>query len=114
MARHIADAESKFTVLNVTPDFCRVDGEICPFDISQVLSSELCDYAPDFFARGGRVLHEGSIIDSVEGNAGEGVESGVSQADGHTVMLEGTDHFLVHGKRVCRHEDLCAMNVRVG
>ncbi|MEZ4296730.1 MAG: PAAR-like domain-containing protein [Polyangiaceae bacterium] len=114
MPKHIADGEAEFVVVNVTPDFCRVDGEVVPFDISQVLESEKSDYSPDFFARGSRVLKEGSIISGVEGNAGEGVASGVSQGEGHTVMIEGTDHFFVNGRRVCRHEDLCAMNVKVG
>ncbi len=114
MPKHIADAESKFVVANINPDFCRVDGEVVPFDIAQVLSSEKSAYSPDFFARGGKVLKEGSVIEGVEGNAGEGVCSGVSLADGHVVMIEGTDHFLVNGKRVCRDEDRCVMNVKIG
>jgi hypothetical protein len=114
MAKHIADAESAFVVVNVNPDFCRVNGDVVPFDIVQVLSSEKSDYSPDFFARGKKVLNEGSVIRGVEGNAGEGVLSGVSQGDGHVVITEGTDHFFVNGKRVCRHEDQCLMNVKIG
>ena len=34
--RHIADGESQFVVLNVTPDFCKVGKKIVAFDICQI------------------------------------------------------------------------------
>jgi hypothetical protein len=111
-ARHIADAESEFHVLNITPDFCDVDGCVVPFDISQTLEPEKADYAPTLHARGVRVLHEKSVIRGVEGNEGRGVASTVSQGGGDVHMKQGTDHFLFEGKRVCRHLDLCQMNVK--
>jgi hypothetical protein len=114
MSKHIADAESKFVVVNVTPDFCRVDGEVCAFDISQELSSERLDYSPNVYARGKRVLIEGSVVRGVNGNAGAGLGSGVSLGSGDVVMSKCTEHFHVNGRRVCRHDDLCLMNVRVG
>jgi hypothetical protein len=114
MLKHIADAESDFVVTNINPDFCRVDGDVVPFDIKQVLSSEKCDYSPNFFARGKKVLKEGSVIKGVQGNAGEGVLSGVSQGKGDTLMIEGTDHFLVNGKRAVRHGHRALMNVKTG
>jgi hypothetical protein len=113
MARHIADAEAGFVVVNVNPDFCEVDGDVVPFDIYQMLSSENADYSPDVFARGAKVLKEGSVVRSVIGNAGAGILSGVSQGAGHSIMIEGTDHFTVNGKRVCRHDDHCLMNVKI-
>jgi hypothetical protein len=62
--KHIADAESEFKVVNITPDFCRVDGCVVPFDIKQDLSEERTEYAKDFFARGKRVLRLGSVVGS--------------------------------------------------
>jgi hypothetical protein len=114
MLKHIADAETEFVVINVNPDFCDVDGEVIPFDIYQVMSSERAEYAPDFFSRGGKVLLEGTIIRGVVGNAGEGVLSGVSQGKGDCIPIEGTDHLLSHGRRVCRHHHRCLMNVDSG
>ena len=112
MPKHIADAESTFVVVNVTPDFCKVNGKCVPFDISQILASEEGAYSPNFFARGNKVLKEGSVIRGVVGNAGKGVVSGVSQGGGDTVILKGTDHFLVNGRRVVRDGDPCLMNVK--
>jgi len=114
MAEHIADAEDTFRVINITPDFCRVDGKVIPYDIEQVLTPEKARYSPDVLARGKRVLKKLSIISGVQGNAGEGIASGVSQRDGHTLMLEGDPRFLVNGDPTCRHGDACLMNVKVG
>jgi hypothetical protein len=108
--KHIADAEAEFYVANVNPDFCKVHGKVVAFDISQVASSERTDYSPNFFARGKKVIKEGSVIRGTVGNAGKGVLSKVSGAKGHAIMTEGTDHLLVNGKRVCRHLDECLMN----
>jgi hypothetical protein len=112
MLNHIADAESKFVVVNVNPDFCKVDGATVPFDISQKISSEKTEYAPDFFARGEKVLHVDSVVKGVVGNAGEGVLSGVSQGAGDVVMREGAKHLFVHGKAVCHHGHEVEMNVQ--
>lgn len=110
--RHIADAESEFHVIGITPDFCDVDGCVVPFDVSQTLEPEKVDFAETYFARGVKVLHEKSVIKGVEGNEGKGVKSGVSQGDGDVHMITATDHFLVKGNRVCRHLDLVQMNVK--
>jgi hypothetical protein len=110
--KHIADAESEFKVVNITPDFCRVDGCVVPFDIKQDLSEERTEYAKDFFARGKRVLRLGSVVRGVEGNAGEGVISGVSQDDGDCVTAEGSDRLFVNGLPVCHHGHRVHMNVK--
>ena len=112
MLKHVADAESEFVVVNVTPDFCKVNGKVTPFDIHQKLMSEKAEYAPDFFSRGAKVLHEGSVIKAVVGNAGKGVLSGVSQGDGDSVMIEGARHLFVHGKAVSHHGHEAVMNVK--
>ena len=112
LLRHIADGEASFKVVNVSPDHCEVDGEVVPFDIVRELNNEKVDYAPNVYARGERILHEGSIIKGVVGNAGKGVISGVSQDGGDTIITEGTDHFLVGGQRIARHNHQCLMNVK--
>ena len=87
--RHIADAESLWRVVNITPDFCRVNGVVVPFDIYKTLPPERSDYAKKVRARGEKVLHVASIVQGVIGNMGQGVKSGVSQGAGDTMIIEG-------------------------
>src|SRR5262249_28731285 len=110
--RHIADAEGAFMVVNITPDFCRVNGAVVPFDIYKQLPPEKRDYAKKVKARGEKVLHLDSIIQGVIGNAGQGVKSGVSQGAGDTIIIEGAQTVHVEGQLCARHLDLCLMNVK--
>lgn len=114
MAKHIADGEKTFRVVNINPDFCIVDGKIVPFEIEQEMEPELQSYSPDVHARGQRVLTAYSMIEGVIGNEGEGKVSGVSLSRGHTMILEGDPRYFVNGNPVCRHGDQCTMNVKVG
>src|SRR5262245_24842614 len=113
MAKRMADAEAMFKVVNISPDFCRVNGEVIAFDIEQILPPEKEAYSPDVLARGEKVLKLGSLVAGVEGNAGDGVLSTVSQRDGHTLMIDGDEKVLVNSSPVCRHGHLCLMNVKV-
>lgn len=110
--RHIADAESTWLVVNITPDFCKVGGAVVPFDITRQLPPEKSNYAKKVRARGEKVLHVDSIVKGVDGNAGSGVSSGVSQGGGDTIILEGAKTVRVEGKLCTRHQDLCLMNVK--
>ena len=110
--RHIADAEAQFMVVNVTPDFCKVNGVVVPFDIFQILPPERSNYARKVNARGEKVLHVASIVKGVIGNAGQGVSSGVSQGGGDSVVIEGAPKVRVEGQLTARHRDLCQMNVK--
>jgi hypothetical protein len=112
--RHIADAEAKFKVVNIAPDFCKVNGQVVPFDIYQELPPEKSSYAKQVNARGEKVLHVDSIVKGVIGNAGSGVSSGVSQGGGDTIIIEGASSVRVEGKLCARHLDLCQMNVKSG
>ena len=112
--RHIADAESAFKVVNISPDFCKVNGVVVPFDIYQVLPPEKADYARKVNARREKVLHVDSIVRGVIGNAGQGVASGVSQGSGDSIIIEGSKTVRVEGKLCARHLDLCQMNVSSG
>lgn len=114
MLKHIADAETKFVVVNVNPDFCKVDGEVVAFDISRAVSEERASYAQDFFARGEKVLPVGSVVQGVEGNAGEGIFSGVAAEKGDNVTTTGSPVLFVNGRAVCRHDDEVEMNVKTG
>lgn len=111
---HVADGEATFKVVNVSPDYCEVDGEVVPFDIEQTLEPEKVDYAPHTFARGKRILHEGSLVRGVVGNAGKGVLSEVATDGGDTLVTEGTPHFFVGGKKIARHGHQVQMNVKHG
>lgn len=110
--RHIADAESGFKVVNISPDFCRVNGCVVPFDIYRELPPERANYAKKTNARKEKVLHVNSVIQGVIGNAGSGVSSGVSKGAGDTVIIEGAKSVRVEGELVARHRDLCWMNVK--
>ena len=111
-SRHIADGESEFRVTNVTPDFCEVDGYVLPFEIYQLLSSERIRYAKTVNARGCAVLTVGSVVAGVVGNMGRGVISTVSQSEGDTIIIQGSPTVRAEGRPVCRHHDICIMNVR--
>lgn len=107
---HIADAESEFFILNVTPDFCDVDDTTVPFDISQTLKPEKSDFAKSVFARGEPVIMVRSIIDGVKGNAGSGVTSGVSLDAGHSEVSPNDATVYVEDRQVARHLDRVGMN----
>lgn len=114
MEHHIADAEAEFLVYNVTPDFCVVNEVTVPFDISQLLPPEKASYAKTVFARSEKVILIDSIVDSVMGNAGSGVDSKVSLGGGHTKVIEGAGTVFVESRRVARDNDLVEMNGQVG
>lgn len=110
--KHIADAESMFRAVNITPDFCIVGGVVVPFEIYRELPPEKSSYARKVKAKGEKVLHKDSIIKGVIGNAGRGVSSGVSQGSGDTILIEGARSVRVEGHLCARHKDLCQMNVK--
>lgn len=108
--KHIADAETQFFVLNVTPDFCKVGKRIIPFDIIQTLDPEKADFSKNVLARGKKVLMIGSVVKGVQGNAGEGVQSGVSLQRGDSQIQEGSSTVLTEGRKTARHLDEVLMN----
>ena len=110
---HIADAESQFRIVNVTPDFCVVEGQTIPFDIFKDLTPERMGYAKKVNARGVPVLTIQSVVKGVVGNMGEGFMSGVSQEAGDSVVLRGVRNVRAEGSPVGRHLDVCLMNVKV-
>ena len=110
--KHIADKESGYIVYNVEPDFCKVHGAVKSFDIVQSLSEERTDYSPDTFSRGEQVLHVNSVIKGVEGNAGKGVKSQVSQGIGDSVMIQGSERLFVNGQPACHHGHEADMNAK--
>ncbi len=107
---HIADAEASFRVVNITPDFCVVNGAVVPFDIHQVLTPEKSDYAHTVVSRGAPTLRVGSVVAGVIGDAGSGVVSGTATGAGNSYIVEGSATVEVEGHRVARHGDLVLMN----
>lgn len=110
LAKHIADGETEFKVINVTPDFCKVGKSIIPFDIMQTIDSEKTSYTKTVFARGEKVLTVGSVVKGVKGNAGKGVISMVSGGKGYTKISSGASSVLIEGKKAARHLDTVHMN----
>lgn len=114
MKPHIADAEElPFQVINITPDFCIVEGKVVPFEIYQELAPEKRAYAQTVNARAVKVLTVGSVIRGTIGNTGAGVVSGRSKGVGHCVVREGEPTVKVEGQHVARNGSLCDMNVDV-
>jgi Domain of unknown function (DUF4150) len=107
---HIADAESKFKVVNINPDMCFVNGTVVPFEIYRELPPEKCNYSNDVHARGEKVLHVDSVIKGVIGDAGAGVISGVSRGAGNNIIRSGAQSVRVNGQLCARHNDLVGMN----
>ncbi|MDR3159679.1 MAG: DNA/RNA non-specific endonuclease [Zoogloeaceae bacterium] len=107
--QHIADGEGQFIVTNITPDFCRVGDSVIPFDISRTLDHE-CRYVPNVFARGERVLTIDSVIHGNVGNAGSGVNTGVSRDGGYDRVLTGAKTVRANGRPITRDGDLVLMN----
>ena len=111
--KHIANREATWYAANVEPDYCRVGDSVIPFDIARTLDHEKALFAKTFFARGQPVILAESIVAGVDGNAGRGVRSGVSQENGHVWIFEGSGTFFIEGRPTARHLDRCWMNCRV-
>lgn len=111
--KHVADAEKKFYVKAITPDFCKVGNQIVPFMPMREINYEKDDFAKSVFARSERVLMVKSIVSGTKGNAGRGVKSGVAKEAGHVKVLKGSTTVFVEGRAVARHEDICEMNGKV-
>jgi hypothetical protein len=110
MSDHIADKKETMVCMNIGPDMCWVDKAIVPFEIFQIVSSELSDYSENTIARQGNVLKLGSVVSGTLGNVGEGFISGVALASGHAVAVTGDPLVHVNKLPVVRHDDLALMN----
>lgn len=110
-SKHAADAEGNFQTYNVTPDFCKIGKRVIAFDIQQVLAQEKSDYSSNVRARGCKVLYVGSVIKGVQGNAGSGIGSSVSQDAGDSRVLTGSSNLFVNGNPAARHGDEVTMNI---
>jgi len=108
--KHVANREGIYLALNASPDMCTVDDKVVAFDISQTIDQDKAAYSTKVFARGQPVLMAGSIINGVIGNAGEGVVSGVSIANGHVKVLDGSPKVFVEKRPLARHLDPIEMN----
>jgi len=87
------------------PSWCTV-----AFDSMQVLSPEKMGYARSVTALSEKVLLKESVISGMKGNAGAGIQSGVSGANGHVKVLAGSGTVFIEGRETARDGDLCAMN----
>ncbi|MBL8357642.1 MAG: DUF4150 domain-containing protein [Delftia acidovorans] len=110
--KHIANRESQWVAINSEPDWCEVGDDVIPFDISRTLDHELALYAKTVFARGAPILMLDSIVQGVEGDAGSGVSSSVSEGAGHVWVKEGSPTVFAEGRPVSRHLDRVFMNCK--
>jgi hypothetical protein len=111
---HIADAEQRFFILAVTPDMCKVRKSIVAFKPVQFLPPEKSDYSTTVFSRDMKVLTVKSIISGVKGNAGKGLDSGVSLESGHSKIIEGSSTVIIEDRLTARDGDEVDMNGKVG
>jgi len=110
--KHVANREP-WVALNTDPDWCKVDDDVIPFDIGRTLDHELMLYAKTVFARGQPVVMLDSVAQGVEGDAGRGVNSKVSQDPGHVWVREGSTTVFAEGRPLSRHLDKVKMNSRL-
>lgn len=110
--KHVANREVQWVALNTDPDWCEVDDEIIPFDISRTLDHELMLYAERVFARGEPVIMLDSVVQGVDGDAGSGVNSRTSQSPGHVWVREGSPTVFAEGRPLSRHLDKVFMNCK--
>jgi len=112
--KHIANRENLAIALNINPDFCQVGDDVIPFDIARTLDHEKTLYAKTVYARGEPVVLRSTIASGVIGNAGRGIKSEVSRAEGHVEIIEdGPFTVFAEGRPVIRHLDECWMNAQV-
>lgn len=109
-SKHVANREKIYLAINTTPDMCVVEGNIVPFDIYQTIDQDKTAYSTKVFARGQPVLMVDSIIKGVIGNAGEGFVSGVSIANGHVKIMDGSPKVFAEKRKLARHLDPVEMN----
>jgi hypothetical protein len=111
---HVANAEQQFFCIAVTPDMCRVGKHVVAFKPVQFLPPEKSSYSTSVFARDEKILLVDSIVSGVKGNAGKGLDSGVSLGNGHTNIVEGSRTVFIEDRMVARVDDEVDMNVKVG
>jgi Bacterial EndoU nuclease len=107
--REIARKTEIAWAINTKKDFCRVGKDIIPFDIVCDLS-KATSYSKNVTANGKPVLSIDHVIPGMVGNAGSGIESGVSQMAGTVVLTNGSPTVTANGKGSVRNGDECKMN----
>ncbi len=108
---HIADAESAFFVLAVTPDMCKVGNTVVAFKPMQTLPPEQARFSTSVFARDEKVLLLNSVISGVKGNAGKGIISGVAVTSGNVEVKQGSSTVVIEDRLTARDGDEVDMNV---
>lgn len=111
--KHIGNRENIGIAHNINPDFCIVNGNTIPFDISRTFDHDKLQYAKTVYARGEPVVLVETISSGVIGNCGRGKDSKVSQAEGHVWMIDNDCTVYAEGRKVVRHKDPCWMNCQV-
>lgn len=107
--REIAHKVETAWAINTKKDFCKVGNTIIPFDIICDLSKAI-SYSPNVTANSSNTLTVTHKIQGVVGNAGQGLESGVSQLAGEVILTNGSPTVLINGKSSVRDGDACLMN----
>jgi Bacterial EndoU nuclease len=107
--REIARKTQIAWAINTKKDFCKVGKDIIPFDIVCDLS-KASSYCTNVTANGQPVLAFGHVIPGMVGNAGSGIESGVSGLAGTVVLTNGSPTVTVGDKATVRNGDDCKMN----
>ncbi len=109
--KHIAHRSRYFFAVSITPDFCKVGDKVVPFDIAQTLDQEYRSYTQQVFSESIPILLVDSIVRGVQGNAGQGIHSGVSLATGQSRILTGDEGVIIEDKCVAREGNLVDMNM---
>jgi enamine deaminase RidA (YjgF/YER057c/UK114 family) len=107
--REIARKTNIAWAINTKKDFCKVGRNVIPFDIVCDLS-KATSYSKNVTANSKEALTVDHVIPGMVGNAGSGIESGVSGLAGTVVLTNGSPTVTVNDKSAVRHGDDCKMN----
>jgi hypothetical protein len=107
--REIARKINLAWAINTKKDYCQVGNKKVPFDIVCDLAKAI-SHSETVFANDKPVLNVTHRIPGMVGNAGRGLESGVSQLAGEIVLTNGSSTVIINDQASVRHGDDCKMN----
>ncbi len=107
--REIARKINIAWAINTKKDFCKVGNATIPFDIVCDLS-KATTHSRTVFANSKEALTVTHRIPGMVGNAGKGVDSGVSQLAGYVLLSNGSPTVIINDQASVRHGDDCKMN----
>lgn len=114
---HSGTEEGQWVAACTAPDVCIVGGTPVPFDTTAILSNNWAGQNPVTNVTGHqvRIYRETDMLQQVNGNAGSGISSGVSQGGGHVLFLPPPPHnVFIANQQIVVNENQCMINTNAG